>query len=163
MDPRLKTGPTNLSSERAQAPVADQGRSAQAMLSKLLSPRVARWLIVGVGFAAFGVGLLKLLAGILAWPYWIATLCQGEITTILRFFLVDRWVFGFRQPTWKRLWQYHIANGFGFVIWWSTANILQKGGVHYILAAILAMGVSVGFSMLSNFLWIWRKPATHPH
>jgi putative flippase GtrA len=134
----------------------------RSVLTKLISGRVGRWLLVGALFAAVGLGFLQVLAGVLAWPYWVATLCQGEICTVLRFLVVDRWVFDHHHPTWRRLLQYHIANGVSFAIWWSTANILQTIGVHYLLAAILAMGVSVGVSLLSNFLWIWRKPAPQP-
>jgi putative flippase GtrA len=125
-----------------------------------ITPRVARWLAVGIVFAGIGLALIKLLAGVLAWPYTLATLCTGEICTLLRFLVVDRWVFEHRRPSWKRLWQYHVANAAGFVIWWSAANLLRVSGVHYILAAVLAMFFSVGFSILSNFLWIWRKPAS---
>jgi putative flippase GtrA len=128
-------------------------------LPSFLTPEVIRWLVVGVAFAAIGLVLIKLLAGILAWPYAIATFCSAEICTLIRFLVVDRWVFNYRRPTWKRLWQYHVANAAGFGIWWTAANVLRASGVHYILAAILAMCCSVGVSMLSNFLWIWRKPA----
>jgi putative flippase GtrA len=126
---------------------------------QILSPQVLRWLVVGGIFAAAGLALIKLMAGALAWPYALATLFSGEITTILRFLVVDRWVFDHPQPTLKRLWQYHIANGLGFAIWWSAANALKFAGVHYLVASVLAMFFSVGFSLASNFLWIWRKPA----
>jgi putative flippase GtrA len=122
-------------------------------------PRVVRWVAVGFGFAAVGLGLIKVMAGFLAWPYAIATFCSSEICTVFRFVVVDRWVFGHSRPTWKRLWQYHVANAAGFGIWWSAANALKSIGVHYLVAAVLAMFFSVGFSMLSNFWWIWRKPA----
>ena len=119
-----------------------------------------RWLAVGVLFAGVGIGLLKILAGIFAWPYALATFCSGEICTLLRFLLVDRWVFGHSRPPWKRLWQYHIANAVGFAVWWSAANLLKSVGVHYLIASVLAMFFSVGINMLSNFLWIWREPAS---
>jgi putative flippase GtrA len=131
-------------------------------IGKIISPRVLRWFVVGGVFAAVGVGLIKLMAGILGWPYAVATFCAAEVGTVLRFLAVDRWVFGHRRPTWTRLWQYHVANATGFAIWWSAANVLRAAGVHYLLAAVLAMFCSVGFNFLSNFLWIWRKPATTP-
>src|SRR4051812_23291762 len=106
-------------------------------LKQIVSPQILRWLAVGGFFAALGVGSLKLLVGILAWPYMLATLGVGEITTILRFLAVDRWVFNHSRPTWKRLWQYHIANAVGFGIWWSAANILKAAGVNYLLASVL--------------------------
>jgi len=129
-------------------------------LKQFLTPQVMRWLVVGLLFSGLGLGLLKILAGVLAWPYALATFCSGEICTLLRFLMVDRWVFRHRRPTWKRLWQYHVANAVGFAVWWSAANLLKSVGVHYLVASVLAMFFSVGFSLLSNFLWIWRKPAT---
>ncbi|MGC4074876.1 MAG: GtrA family protein [Nibricoccus sp.] len=116
-------------------------------------------MFVGLLFSGLGLLIIKLLAGWLMWPYWISTFSSGEICTILRFLVVDRWVFEHRRPTWTRLWQYHVANAVGFGVWWAAANILKAQGVHYILAAVFALFFSVGFNLLSNFLWIWRKPA----
>lgn len=127
-------------------------------LAQLLTPQVFRWIAVGVVFAAIGLGLLKLMAGVFGWSYVLATLLSGEIGTVLRFLVVDRWVFRHPRPTLRRLWQYHVANALGFGIWWGVANLLEAIGVHYLVAAILAMFFSVGVNMLSNFLWIWRKP-----
>jgi putative flippase GtrA len=118
-----------------------------------------RWLVIGFVFAVASLGLLKLLVVSLAWPYAVATLCSGEICTILRFLVVDRWVFNHRALTWKKLCQYHAANALGFGIWWGVANLLKAAGVNYLLAAVLAMFFSVGFNLLSNFLWIWRTSA----
>jgi len=131
-------------------------------LRQVLSPRVLKWFVVGFGFAALGVGLIKLMAGMLAWPYALATLLSTEICTVLRFLVVDRWVFEHPRPSWRRLWQYHVANALGTGIWWAAANGLQSMGVHYLVAPILAMGCSVGVSLLTNFLWIWRKPKILP-
>jgi len=127
-------------------------------IKRIVSPRVVKWLVVGFVFAGVGLGLIKVMAGILAWPYAVATFLSGEIGTVLRFLVVDRWVFGHARPTWKKLWQYHVANAVGFGIWWTAANVLKSTGVHYLVASILAMFFSVGFSLFSNFLWIWRKP-----
>lgn len=128
-------------------------------LQKIVTPQLLRWFVVGAAFAAAGLALIKAMAGVLGWPYPLATLLSGEICTIFRFLVVDRWVFGHARPTMKRLWQYHLANAVGFAIWWCAANGLKLAGVHYLLASVLAMFFSVGFSALSNFLWIWRKPA----
>jgi len=132
-------------------------------LAQMITPRVMRWLAVGLVFAGFGLALIKLMAGVLAWPYAVATFCSGEIGTLLRFLAVNRWVFGHPRPTWKRLGQYHVANAVGFAIWWGAANGLRTAGVNYLLAAVLAMFCSVGFNLLSNFWWIWRKPAPLAH
>jgi len=68
-------------------------------VKQFLSPQMLRWFAVGVVFAGAGLVLIKLMTGILAWPYALATLLSGEICTILRFLVVDRWVFNHARPT----------------------------------------------------------------
>ncbi len=116
-----------------------------------------RWFAVATVFTTVGLGLLKLFVDVLHWPYAVATLVQSETCNLLRFFVNDRWVFGKRRPTWKRLVQYHVANAMGFAVWWAGANGLKALGVHYLLASVLAMIGSFGVSWLTNFKWIWRK------
>jgi putative flippase GtrA len=135
----------------------------QVVRAKFFNVQVARWLVLGFVFSGAGLGLIKVFAGWWQWPYAVATFCSGEICTVLRFLAVDRWVFAHRRPTWRRLWQYHVANAAGFGVWWTAANGLKALGVHYILAAIFAMFFSVGFNLLSNFLWVWRKPSSESH
>ena len=132
-------------------------------MRRFITPKLVRWFAVGFIFAALGIALIKLFAGVLQWPYAVATLVSGEIGTLLRFLAVDRWVFGHPRPTLRRLWQYHIANAVGFGIWWSASNLLKAAGVDYLLASVFGMVFSVGFSAASNFLWIWRKPMLKPH
>ncbi|MES2692354.1 MAG: GtrA family protein [Verrucomicrobiota bacterium] len=124
---------------------------------------VVRWSMVGGVFALLTLALIELFSGVLHWPYWLATALQAEITTILRFLVNDRWVFGHKRPTWRRCWQYHVANAGGFAVWYIATNLLQRGGVHYLVAPVLGAMCSAGVSLLSNFLWVWRKkPAVTP-
>jgi putative flippase GtrA len=103
----------------------------------------ARWFIVAAIFTGVGLGLLKFFVGVLHWHYAISTLIQSEICNVLRFFVNDRWVFLCPRPTLRRLWQYHVANAAGFIVWWLCANVLKNAG-------------SVGVSLLANFGWIWK-------
>ena len=120
-----------------------------------------RWFVVATVFTSIGLGLLKLFVDVFHWPYALATLVQSETCNLLRFFVNDRWVFGKRRPTWKRLLQYHVANAMGFLVWWAGANGLKALGVNYLLASVLAMLGSFGVSWLTNFRWIWRKRGPH--
>ncbi len=123
-----------------------------------LNNPVVRWWIVGLFFTGLNLPLSWIFKDLLNFPVWLATLFASEISTLLRFCVIDRWVFGFPSPTWLRLWQYHVAIASSFVIWWSVTNLLvYQFGVHYLLAQILATCCSVGWSMVTNFLWIWRK------
>ena len=118
---------------------------------------LARWWAVGIVFMGWTMGALYLLSGIWRWSVPVASLVIAELGTILRFFVNDRWVFEHRRPTLRRFWQYHVANAGGFVIWWSVCNVLPVLGVHYLIASVAATCCSVGFSMATNFLWIWRR------
>lgn len=129
----------------------------RASLLKRPWPEAARWFLVAGLFTAAGLALLKWLVDGLHWPYAWATLVQSETCNLLRFFVNDRWVFGRRKPTWKRLVQYHVANAMGFAVWWAGANALKAVGVNYLLASVIAMLGSFGVSWLTNFRWIWRK------
>lgn len=121
---------------------------------------VVRWWIVGIFFMVMNLPLLYGLRDGLGLPIAIATVTASEINTILRFFVNDRWVFGQPHPTWKRLWQYHLANASTFVIWNVATNFFAYLQIHYLIASILGTCVSVSWSMLTNFVWIWRHPQT---
>lgn len=118
---------------------------------------MVKWSIVGGLFAVLGLGLIHLFYQVLHWPYWLSTALQAELVTLLRFPINDRWVFGHARPTWRRLWQYHVANAGSFGVWWIVTNSLKHTGVHYLLSPILAAVCSAGVGLLSNFLWVWRK------
>jgi putative flippase GtrA len=118
---------------------------------------MVRWWIVGTAFLVWGLGVLYVLKAYGGLPLLLATAVTAETGTILRFFVNDRWVFGYRRPTFRRLWQYQLANAGGFVIWLSVSNLLPAFGVHYLVASVLATATSVGFSLCTNFLWVWRK------
>lgn len=143
---------------------------------------MVRWWAIGLFFTGINIPVLLLLDEIFRLPWLLSTLIAAELCTLLRFPLNDRWVFGHPRPTWKRLWQYHVANFSSLVIWLIAANLfplllVSKSAVRLLsstglerqtaiailtrlqkpLAAILATCFSVGWSMATNFLWIWRK------
>ena len=89
-------------------------------------------------------------------PLMAGTAVGAEATLLSRFLVNDRWVFGYRRPTWTRLCQFHLASAGGGTIWWIMANTLPQFGIHYLLAALAGTACSVLFSMTTNFLWIWR-------
>jgi putative flippase GtrA len=120
---------------------------------------LARWWAIGLLFLLINIPLLYGLRQFLALPVAVATLAAGELGTLARFVVNDRWVFGNPRPTWRRCAQYHAAVASSFVIWWIVTNLLANAGVHYLLASIAGQAVSVGWSMLTNFGWIWRRAA----
>ena len=115
-----------------------------------------RWWMVGLGFTVVGLAVLYFLQEVMRVPLVAGTAIGAEATLFTRFLVNDRWVFGHRRPTWTRLWQFHVAGAGGGMIWWIVANALPRFGIHYLLAALAGTACSVVFSMMTNFLWIWR-------
>lgn len=126
-------------------------------LTRAFTYPLVRWLAAGGVFMVLNLGLLYALVDLLGLRVVYATLLGAEIGTVLRYLVNDRWVFGHHQPTWRRLIQYHVANAVAFTVWWGATNLLNLWGVHYLLAAIIAVGCSIGFSLGANFYWIWHK------
>jgi 8-oxo-dGTP pyrophosphatase MutT (NUDIX family) len=129
-----------------------------------IAPRqksIVRWLAAGLFFMGVNTGFLYLLVRLAALRVVVATVVSAEICTVLRFILNEWWVFGTNIFSWRRLWQYHLANGGAFLVWWAGTNVLTGIGLNYIAASILAVSLSTGFSFASNFFWIWRKRFVH--
>jgi dolichol-phosphate mannosyltransferase len=122
---------------------------------------LGRWWIVGLAFYGGGLGVLYVFRDVLGLSLTVASLVAAELITLLRFLINDRWVFGHARPTWRRLWQYHVAAAGGSAIWWIVTNTLPRFGIHYLVASTVGTACSMFLSILTNFFWIWRgKPAT---
>lgn len=116
-----------------------------------------RWALAGGLFMGLNLLFLYGLVDLLGVSVLIGTLIAAEASTVLRYLVNDRWVFGHPAPSWRRLGQYHVANAGAFVVWWTATNAMNHIGVQYLVASVLAVGFSSGVSLGSNFLWIWRK------
>jgi putative flippase GtrA len=121
---------------------------------------LGRWWLVGLAFFGLNIPLLYVLHDRLMLSLAVATLVGGEIATLLRFLINDRWVFAHRRPTWRRALEYHGVVLSSFVIWWAVTNSLPQWGVHYLVASVVGTACSVGWSMVTNFMWVWRPRVT---
>jgi len=130
-----------------------------SLMQRLPWRSLVRWLIVGVAFLGVGTALLYVAVGLLHMPLVVATVVTAEVVLLIRFLINDRWVFGYRFPTWRRLWQFHAAGAGGFAVWWVVTNVLPRFGIHYLIASAAGSGSSMFLSIVTNFFWIWRKPA----
>jgi putative flippase GtrA len=150
-------------------------------LQSIFANSVFRWWIVGIGFTIATIPLLHFFEKDLHWTKWIASLgvsaaltwgwlvpmevirkflssvIVSELLTLLRYLVNDRWVFGHPKPSWTRLWQYHVANFASAIFWVLIYNLLgYLFKIEGAIAVVIATTCSVGLSMATNFLWIWR-------
>lgn len=119
--------------------------------------RVLRWFAAGLAFMGINTALLFGLIDLSGMTVPLGTFVAAEVCTLLRFFVNHYWVFRLRNPTFRDVVSYHMANASAFVVWWLTANVLTFLGLHYLIAGIAAVGCSTLLSLWTNFLWVWRK------
>ncbi|MCA1643926.1 MAG: GtrA family protein [Chloroflexi bacterium] len=129
------------------------------------SRRVAGWVVLGAAAALVELGLLRVLYELLGWPLPLATAVAAEVLILGKFGIADRWVFGHPWPTWDRLLRYHGASAGALVVYWLVINGLAEWvGLQYVVAFVLGTGAAFTWSLFTNFLWVWSKPApAHEH
>ncbi len=119
--------------------------------------QVGRWLVLGVGAALVELALLDVLINALRVPFWAASALAAEALILTRFAVADRWVFHHPRPTRQRLLRYQGASMGALVVYLALFNALTLGlGTGYTVAFVCGTGASFVWSLLTNFLWVWR-------
>jgi dolichol-phosphate mannosyltransferase len=119
--------------------------------------RLASWLVLGVTASLLELALLRLLYEAMDWPLPIATAVAAEVLIVFKFLLNDRLVFNHAWPTLGRLVRYHGASAGALVVYWLVVNALSLAlGVVYVIAFLVGTAAAFTWSLLTNFLWVWR-------
>jgi len=118
--------------------------------------RLGRWTVVGVAAAVAELALLRALVEGLHMVLPIATIVAAEVLILLKFLVADRWVFGHPRPALQRAVRYHGACAGALVVYWLVINVTAAVGLVYTLGFVLGTAASFIWSLLTNFLWVWR-------
>ena len=120
------------------------------------SRRLTSWFVLGVSASVVELGLLRVLYEGLLWLLPVATAVAAEVLILAKFVIADRWVFGHPRPAVDRLVRYQGACFGALIVYWLAINgLAQLLGVPYMLAFILGTAASFGWSLVTNFLWVW--------
>jgi putative flippase GtrA len=119
--------------------------------------QVGRWAALGVGAAVVEWALLRFLVEGLAAPSWLASALAAEALILARFVIADRWVFLHARPSFGRLARYQGACMGALLVYLVTFNALVGGfGVPIAVGFVVGTGASFVWSLVTNFLWVWR-------
>jgi putative flippase GtrA len=119
--------------------------------------RLVSWVALGLTASLLELALLRVLVEILLWPLPIATAVAAEVLIVLKFLMNDRLVFNHAWPTFGRLVRYHGASAGALVVYWVVVNALSIAlGVVYVIAFVVGTAAAFTWSLLTNFLWVWR-------
>lgn len=159
-------GPSMLLTPRSVVPLLeDVVRWTRVRLRQL-----GGWTLLGVMATGLEIGLLGILYRTWAVPLWLASAVAAETFLLVRFVIADRWVFGNGRPSPGRLFRYHGASAGAFTISWLVLNgsaaVLAIPN-EFIVPSLLGSAAAFCWSLLTNFLWVWRaapedadRPAT---
>ena len=120
--------------------------------------RLLGWLAVGLLASVVELLLLRLLHDGLNIGLPIATAAAAEALIVVKFGVSDRWVFGHSWPSMDRALRYHGACAGALLVYWIIINAASAAlGVPYVLGFVLATAAAFGWSLATNFLWVWAR------
>ncbi len=120
--------------------------------------RVGRWVLLGVSASLLELALLHALYEGLRWPLPVATALAAEVLIIAKFLGNDRFVFDHPWPNFTRLVRYHCASAGALLVYWLVLNSLSlAAGVPYVAAFVIGTAAAFGWSLITNFLWVWEQ------
>jgi len=127
--------------------------------------RLVRFVMVGgLGFVVSTAILALLVAQGL--PNFVASLTATEIVIVMNSLLHERFTFGTRVFTWRRLLTYNLAAGLGLVITAVAFDLISRGAPDLALVVrnllAVACGTASNFLLSARFVWGTRAGAVVP-
>jgi dolichol-phosphate mannosyltransferase len=114
--------------------------------------------LVGGSGVLVNMGMLYALVAGAGWNHIVAAGIASELSILTNFALNDRWTFSDRQPgTWvNRVLQYNAVALGGMVISLTVlAALTGIGGLHYLLANLIAIAVATLSNYVLNMRFTW--------
>jgi putative flippase GtrA len=134
---------------------------------------VLRFLVAGGGSLGLDIGLQWLLRAGLGLSVWLAPALSYEIALLVHYLVNNRWVFGERRTSLRRLVQFHAAALTGAAITLGVTYVLVSEPVvpYFVdpagpfgpygpeVAKLIGAGIAFFWNFTSSFFWIWRPRA----
>lgn len=122
--------------------------------------QIAGWGILGALAVLGELALFSLLYRGMGLAQSLAYPLASESMILVRFLLTDRVVFGHAAPTWGRTLRYHGACAGAFAITWLVIAVAERFALaEGEVAWAVGTAVSLVWSLLASFLWVWRLKA----
>ena len=125
------------------------------------SLRAIRFGLVGLSGAVVNLAALRLFHGWLGWTLPLSIGLSSELSILSNFVANDRWTFGHRHVSGRRLARFNLASLGGIAIAAGITLALAHLGWSYLLADLAGIGFAAGCNFAVSTLWTWRDIATH--
>jgi dolichol-phosphate mannosyltransferase len=142
----------------AERPTRSHRRThVRRLFRSLFSP--SKFAIVGIIGIVVNLAALYALVDLLAIPLLPAAILSSQASTLNNFVLTELWVFREREVGGHVLWRYltfNILNLATQFVRLPTLYVLTElVGVHYLVASLVAIGITFGIRYLVADNWIW--------
>lgn len=131
-------------------------------------PRIVRFVVAGGGSLGLDLTFQWGFLSLLLLPIWLASALSYELALVAHFFVANRWVFGQRRSSWRRLAQFQVTAltaaaitlGVTWALVYGPAAALFSHGIGPYAAKFLGTTMAFCWTFASSFFWIWRaRPA----
>ena len=121
-----------------------------------------RFGLVGLSGAAVNLAALRLFHGLLGWTLPLSIGLASEVSILSNFVANDRWTFGHREVSPRRLARFNLASLGGIAIAASITLVLAHAGWPYLVADLAGIGVTAGCNVAVSAQWTWRGVTVPP-
>ncbi len=115
-----------------------------------------RFGLVGLSGVVVNLASLRLFHGLLGWTLPLSIGLASEVSILSNFVANDRWTFGHREVSPRRLARFNLASVGGIAIAAGITIALAQTGWPYLLADLAGLGVAAGCNVAVSALWTWR-------
>jgi putative flippase GtrA len=125
---------------------------------------VARFVVAGGGSLLLDLCLQWLLLQAVGLPVWLGSALSYEGALLAHFVVNNRWVFGQRRHSWRRLAEFQATaltasaitlGATNLLVYGPTAPYFARGAGPY-AAKVAGTGLAFCWTFASSFFWIWR-------
>ena len=135
------------------------GNAFTVLTERAKLARAARFCVVGGTGTAINTAVLYLLSRGLGLPLPVSSAIAVELAILSNYMLNDRFTFGARRPSLRRLAKFNLTSlgglGVNVVIVW----LLTRHGVYFIAANFVGIAVAVVVNYTFSVAWVWRREA----
>jgi dolichol-phosphate mannosyltransferase len=116
-----------------------------------------RWIYVGIVFLLLNSGILWLITECLNWTAIQATVFSCIFLTIIRFHVLDKYVFKSVKATLKKFTKYQFVTLLALFSYLAVTSQLIEIGIHYQVSAVIGIVFSTLINFFTNFLIVWNN------
>ncbi|WP_373559190.1 GtrA family protein [Streptomyces sp. SA15] len=113
--------------------------------------------MVGGAGTVVNTVVLYILHRLLHVPLVVASAVAVELAVVHNYMLNDRWTFAARAPSLRRFGRFNVSMLGGLAVNVLALWALVHGGVHLVVANLLAIGVAFAVNYTSSSLWVWGR------